>query len=37
MDKSQREFLLILAYLYVRYGKYDEVDRSHSFGSMLFD
>lgn len=24
MDKSQREFLLILAYLYVRYGKYDE-------------
>ena len=24
MDRSQREFLLILAYLYVRYGKYDE-------------
>ncbi|MDR0742494.1 MAG: hypothetical protein LBE98_03450 [Puniceicoccales bacterium] len=24
MDKSQREFLLILAYLYICYGKYDE-------------
>ena len=24
MDSSQREFLLILAYLYLRYGKYDE-------------
>jgi hypothetical protein len=24
VDKSQREFLLILAYLYIRYGKYDE-------------
>jgi hypothetical protein len=24
VDRSQREFLLILAYLYVRYGKYDE-------------
>ncbi|MDR1173364.1 MAG: tetratricopeptide repeat protein, partial [Puniceicoccales bacterium] len=24
MNKSQREFLLILAYLYICYGKYDE-------------
>ncbi|MDR1528744.1 MAG: hypothetical protein LBS22_04150 [Puniceicoccales bacterium] len=24
MDKSQKEFLLILAYLYICYGKYDE-------------
>jgi hypothetical protein len=24
VDKSQREFLLVLAYLYIRYGKYDE-------------
>jgi tetratricopeptide (TPR) repeat protein len=24
VDKSQREFLLILAYLYICYGKYDE-------------
>lgn len=24
VNESQREFLLILAYLYVRYGKYDE-------------
>jgi hypothetical protein len=24
VDKSQREFLLILSYLYIRYGKYDE-------------
>ncbi|MDR1401804.1 MAG: hypothetical protein LBI81_02505 [Puniceicoccales bacterium] len=24
MDKSQREFVLVLAYLYIRYGKYDE-------------
>ncbi|MDR1413857.1 MAG: hypothetical protein LBI56_02895 [Puniceicoccales bacterium] len=23
MEKSQREFLLVLAYLYIRYGKYD--------------
>ncbi|MDR0693542.1 MAG: hypothetical protein LBF49_03170 [Puniceicoccales bacterium] len=29
MDKSQKEFLLVLAYLYICYGKYDEALMLH--------
>jgi hypothetical protein len=29
VDKSQREFLLVLAYLYICYGKYDEALMLH--------
>jgi tetratricopeptide (TPR) repeat protein len=37
VDKSQREFLLILAYLYVRYGKYDEALLLHRGLNEFFE
>ncbi|MDR2737444.1 MAG: tetratricopeptide repeat protein [Puniceicoccales bacterium] len=36
VDKSQREFLLVLAYLYVCYGKYDEALVLHRGLSEFF-
>jgi hypothetical protein len=37
VDKSQREFILILAYLYVCYGKYDEALVLHRVLNEFFE